>query len=455
MFEKLKKRIGQTFQAWSMLSISERDQSKMSERLFGIDKEVLIKEILLQGYNLGQHDYWNNREELLNKNQGWVFAASDRYAKAVMESPWGLYTETQDGDQLIENHFLYDIRSNSEPSPMILDYKTTYAVMWLGNSFWYKMKNEFGLPAKLNLIEPEWGTMKVEKNAYNEIVAYWLKTGWSVDPIRFEPDEIIHFYYPTINSGTYGRSPGNHIKATIDLDQKYKIFNNSIVDRGAFVSGMLSPSENSKMLSKEHREQVIAQLQSMTGAHRANSNGGILIPTIPMDFTDMQLSPRRDLDFAEGQRMNRDEITSVYSVAKSIITSDDVNRANAEAGIYIWMKLGVSPWLKLYADFQNRGLIKVYDQRMKMKYDNCVPEDEKLMAEINEILIRSGQDTPDETRAMREKKPHEGGVGSKPMYGGATLESVVRGGKKPVEDKKNNNNGNGKPVDVDEDTERN
>lgn len=416
------KRIGVTLQAWADSGIPQKDQEKLGGELFGFDREIL--DFLMSQYvNVkGIPDVQNNQKTFLDNNRGWVFAVNDKYAKAAMWATGGIYTQSSSGDKLVSNDsYLYDILENTEPIPMITDYKTTYGIGWLGNSYWYTPKNSFGLPAKIYYMEPEFGTMKIAKNSFNKIDGYYLHRNGGSEPLRFEPDEIVHFYYPSINSATYGRSPGAHIKPTIDLDNKYKEFTNTMIDKGGVFSGMLSPKE--KFMGDQH-EVLLKLLKERTGSKKT---GGLLVPNTPLDFTPMQMSPK-DMDYVEGQNVTRDEISQTYTLNKTIMgVTDDVNRANAEAGIYIWYLLGLMPFLKMYGQFKTRGIITPYDRKAIWKYDNVVPEDEKLQAEVHEILIRSGQLTPDESREIRDMRPYEGGIGKFAMAqrSTTTLKDVI------------------------------
>ena len=194
-----------------------------------------------------------------------------------------------------------------------------------------------------------------------------------------------------------------------------------MIDKGGIFSGILSPKE--RFMGDQH-EVLLNLLKERTGSKKT---GGLLVPNTPLDFTPMQMSPK-DMDYVEGQIVTRDEISQTYALNKTIMgVTDDVNRANAEAGIYIWYLLGLMPFLKMYGQFKTKGIITPYDRKAIWKYDNVVPEDEKLQAEVHEILIRSGQLTPDESREIRDMRPYEGGIGKYAMAqrNTTTLKDVI------------------------------
>lgn len=423
MFNRLKASIGKTFYTWARLGM---DENALSNQLFGMDKDVILSYLNFgTRYREGQYDYYNNRKELLANFRGWAFLVADKYAKAVMEcsDKWGLYYDTATGDKLVKSSYLYDLRNNCDPASEILDYKTVAATMYLGNAHWYTPLNEFGKPAEINFIEPSWGTMQVVKTTKNEIVNYLLKPDYAAEPIAFDKNKIIHFYYPSISSGDYGRAPSNYIKSTFELDAKYNTFSNSMVDNGSVPPFAV---QFPRPLIGEQRENIELALKQKGGIRGSGQalildNGAVANPL----FT----SPK-DMDFMEGKKMNRDEAFQINSIPKSVAgVSEDVNRSSADAGIYVFYRLGLAPFLKLYAGFETRGLFNKYDPRIKKKYDNVIPEDEKLQAEVDKIMIDSGMATPDQLRAERGQPPYPDGIGSKPFLSRnlATMKDVVDG----------------------------
>ena len=449
MFKRIRAAISKTFFTWARLGLNEDEMSRM---VFGMDKDVLLSTLFMgSNYFLGQYDYYNDRKELLDNFQGWAFLVSDKYAKAVMECSdlWGLYQKQGSGEKLIKNNstggFLYDVRYNCNPSPVIIDYKTTAAMMYLGNSQWYMPLNVMGKPSEINFIEPQWGTMRVVKDRQNNILRYVLLPALGVQPINFEKETILHFYYPSISSGDYGRAPSNYIKSTYDLDAKYKTFSNSMIDNQSVPPFALSFP---KQLTPQQRSQIEKALQNKSGSVGV---GQALILDNDAKIQTIFANPK-EMDFMRGKEMNRDEAFQINSIPKSVGgVSDSTNRADAEAGIYVFYRLGLKPFLNLYADFQTRGLFQKYDPRIVMKYDDVVPEDLKLEAEVNQILVQSGQMTLDEVRAEKNRKEYDNGIGKEPLLNGryAMLKDIVaglaatevaKGGQDPATENENTNN---------------
>ena len=79
--------------------------------------------------------------------------------------------------------------------------------------------------------------------------------------------------------------------------------------------------------------------------------------------------------FLQGRKWTREEICNCYGVPISKLTTDNVNRANAESGDYSYMKDTILPRLKKIEQKLNEQLLPMYDDRLFCAFDNPVPAD--------------------------------------------------------------------------------
>ncbi|MBU1162784.1 MAG: phage portal protein, partial [Proteobacteria bacterium] len=59
----------------------------------------------------------------------------------------------------------------------------------------------------------------------------------------------------------------------------------------------------------------------------------------------VSISPR-EMAYLQGRKATREEVAAIYGVPLSKLTTDDINRANADAGDYSYMKDTILPRLR-------------------------------------------------------------------------------------------------------------
>jgi hypothetical protein len=96
------------------------------------------------------------------------------------------------------------------------------------------------------------------------------------------------------------------------------------------------------------------------------------------------------MDFINQKLQSRDEILSLFRVPKSILgITDDVNRANADASVYIFALRTIKPLMQKMVDTLNEFLLPDYEEGLTLDFDNPVPEDR--VAEIAEFTAGYGK----------------------------------------------------------------
>jgi HK97 family phage portal protein len=364
----------------------------------------------------GMQDYQQSRDLQLRQNTNWIFVANDRIAKDMARIEYSLYNK----DTPLDNHFLYGMcdKPNSAMSWSELLYLAEYSRGWLGNAFIYMPKNTRGLPAQMMFLYPEFGYMSVKKTSQNEITGYVLQSAGRL--IHFEADEIIHLKYPTINSATYGRSPGMAFTEVIELDQKIKEFANALIENGSFPSIFLKTETN---LTAEQRKSLKEQWSETQAGYK--KVGKFVALSKGEDLQTVNYNTK-DLEFLESQKNNKEQIFQAYGIP---LLDQSVNRSVAETGLYVYYRGTIAPRLAMLEDDLNRGFVHKYDEGIDLKFENCVPEDEETQARVRKILIDSGQMTPDEARREENMLPHPNGIGSVPIINGNinTLASIIAG----------------------------
>jgi hypothetical protein len=117
------------------------------------------------------------------------------------------------------------------------------------------------------------------------------------------------------------------------------------------------------------------------------------------DLKQLSFSPK-EMNFLAGRKKTLEEIAAIFGVPLSKLTTDSVNRANAEAGDYSHMKDTVLPRLRKCEQKLNEQLTPDFDERLFFAFDNPVPEDKDFrLREVKEHLA-SAYSSPNEERQI-------------------------------------------------------
>lgn len=110
----------------------------------------------------------------------------------------------------------------------------------------------------------------------------------------------------------------------------------------------------------------------------------------------------KDLQMAELESLGRDKTLAAFGMPKSMIgVVEDVNRANAEAGVFMFARWMTKPRLVNWRNMLNRQLLPYFDPRnqLELDFDDPVPENSdaniaelKNKADVVVELVKTGFD---------------------------------------------------------------
>lgn len=108
----------------------------------------------------------------------------------------------------------------------------------------------------------------------------------------------------------------------------------------------------------------------------------------------------REMDYIATQKFLRNDILAALHIPESMVTSENVNLANAEAGYKMYMQEAVLPIVDSIKDAFNNRLLPLFDDTLFVSYDNPVPEDRVIKLAEATQLKKAGIITPNEARDM-------------------------------------------------------
>ncbi len=333
---------------------------------------------------------------------GWLHAVVFRIALGCSEVEWTLFdTSIQDKPKQIFKHPVLTLLRQVNPfqtSNEFIALDTIYNEL-IGESFWALNFNALGEPAEIILPYPQKMSI-IPAQSFPFVKGYVYGAGQ--DAIPFDVNEIIHFKYPNPLNQYHGLAPARAIGINLDAEQNADKWVNQFFYNSARPDGVIQFDYN---LSDEQfdklKKQWSEKYKGVSKAHQVAllEGGG--------KYLQIQNSIK-DMDFANLKQKNRDVILGVFGMPQSVMgISENVNKANAEAGDYTFARWIVKPrldWKK--AKLQEQLIPKFRrSENLTLGFMEVVPETIEQKRDLAESGMRAGYLTINEARKMQHLDP--------------------------------------------------
>lgn len=281
-----------------------------------------------------------------------------------------------------------------------------------GNAYWYLYKNSFGIPIEAWCLPPQ--NMYVVPSKKNFIEGYIYRNETS-EEIPYDPDEIIHFKFPSIKSLYVGMAPWQIVTKSLNTSKSMDNFESSLFKHNARPEGVLY-TEN--VLGDRVFERVKKDWQK-TYSGTGNAGKTVVLEK-GLKYQQITINPK-DLAFLEGKKQIREVVTAAYGVPLSAVTTENVNLANAVAGEKQYCATTILPRVLRNEGTINEKLLSLYGDNIFISFDSPVPEDKAFKLKERDTYIRLGLRLINEYR--REDGLQDVEWGNKPvsMFGNAPV----------------------------------
>lgn len=321
---------------------------------------------------------FSNKTSYITEYRNWVYSCVTARAEDVSNIELKLFR----GDQEVFEHPVLDLLYKVNPYMTKHDlFLATQSYKDLdGNCFWYLAREEKadgkGEVKEIFILKPDRVQIVCSKDNPLEIIGY-IYTQSDGKKIPFEATEIIHHK----NFNPNGPYPFPHrgmgvVEAAyiaIHTDNEMRMYNAAFFKNSARPDGMLVPSGDGTMSPEEYKrlkEEWSEEHRGSSNAHKvAILQGGMKWESIGSTQSDMQ--------FIDQKRFNRDEILALFRVPKTLLgLTEDVNRANADAAIYVFSLKVIKPLMEAIVDTMNEFLLPSFgDDKLYFKFVSPVPSD--------------------------------------------------------------------------------
>lgn len=348
-------------------------------------------------------------EAQIDKYTSWVYTCANRNAQRVAAVPLRLYVKKPKGsikrtlfptrpinkerlDYLHSKSSLQDImkkdmeieevvihpllelfrRVNNFRNRFDLWEETQLFMELTGNAYWWlgnvKGKGPNALPTALWVLPTQ--NVRIVPSKEKFIAGYVYRNGTTDVPL--DEYEVIHFRFPNPRSLYYGLSPIAAISQSIDYNNYAREFENTLLKRRGVPEAVLETEES---LNEAEFKRLKEEWNSNYGGF--NRAGKTILLEKGLSYKPITIPPK-DMANLAGLKFTREDIAGAFGQPISLITSENVNKANAYAGREQHARDAIEPRCFRIEEKLNEKLTIRYDPNLFLSYDTPVPEDKEF-----------------------------------------------------------------------------
>lgn len=383
-----------------------------------------------------------NFNSLVNANRGYVYICANKNSNTVAQAKLRLYVTLPKGKKAIVQtrklsrealfyvkdigersniksimqadnieevleHPLINLLRNVNPVRNKFDLwdETELDLELVGNSYWYLINNNFGVPAEIWRLLPERTTIIPGAKNFIDGYNYQQPSG---EKITFKEEEVIHFRFSNPKDLYYGISPLAAIADAYNIGLDINKYQKTLFKNMGRPEGFL------------HTEQSLApgDFERLGKAFQASFGGADKIGLTPafdkgVKYVPVSNSPR-DLHFLQGDERIKSVICNAYGQNLGMYDKD-ATRANSEQAEKNYIKQAIIPRLRRLEEKLNEKLTPRYDEHLTFIYDSPIPEDKDFKLKERESNLKTGYSVVNQERMIDGKEPQKD-YGDKPLF---------------------------------------
>lgn len=347
-----------------------------------------------------------SHEVLLREVIGIADTATRAIANRTAGIPLEVYVERRaeagtTEDEVLDDHPLAMLLERPHPNltRAQLARLTTQWITSVGEAYWLKVGNGFGVPAELHPMPPG----MVEPIVRQNVIAGYVVTDGDGKRLPVPADAMVRFWFPDPENPW--RSEGYFGPNGVVADARR--FANEHLRRhyqtNATPPLALESGETATAFTAEQREAFRLQWNQFYSRRYGSADGAPVI--LPLAYKVVELAMQTGAEMEPLLRFWQDELLLAYGVPRSVlgqVVSGD--RSSAETNQWVFDRYTVKPLTDLIADTLTLQLAPDFDPRIKVRFEAFVSEDKEFelkrelqdlehgVRTINQVLTDRAQD---------------------------------------------------------------
>lgn len=273
-----------------------------------------------------------------------------------------------------------------------------------GSAFILKVRDNSGKVVELWNLRPDFMRILFDKDGTIQGYEFSNNGGTTI----FAPEDVIRDSYPDPQNDFGGMSALQPASSRIDVEEFATKYQRNFFINNARPDFVLM---SAKKIGADQKEEIKSawEKRHKGGKDQLNAGKGAFLEG-GMTYQQVSIS-QREMDYIESSKMTRDDILVALAVPKPVVAiTDDVNLANANTGMQIFLSETIVPEIKALTTKLNEELIyPEYGDIYFIDFEDPVPDNEIEKADIQTKRIASGTMLINEAREEWGDEPIRGG----------------------------------------------
>ena len=385
--------------------------TRLTDRLF---EKLIAKAAKIGGWNISQ---WQANKpyypdvsyrELVKRYSSWVYTCASKNAISAAQIPLRLFAakptkktkalfptrkveskhlaylakspstqgyvrKAEEVEEVLEHPFLELLKSVNEFTNQFDLLELMFLFQELcGNAYWHISRDSaLGVPTEIWPLYSQYVRIIPDKQKF---IAKYEFVITEAEKHIVDPADIVHFKYINPQDAFYGIGPLQAAVVAADLSTNMNLFETNLFKNSARPDMALIIPETAGVPPEDELGRIEKKWFQKFGS--VKKAGKLAVLTGGAKLEPISLTPK-EMSFLQGRKSTREEIAAIFGVPLSMLTTESVNRANAETGEYSYMKNTILPRIRRAEQKINEKLLPMYDDRLFCAFDNPVPEDKE------------------------------------------------------------------------------
>lgn len=293
-----------------------------------------------------------------------------------------------------------------------------------GDAYWLKIRNKGGRVVELWNLRPDLVTINSDPELFIKDYQFEKADGTK---ITLAKDDVVHFKYPNPLNQYFGLSPIKSAARRIQTEDYATSYQMNFFVNSARPDALIKNKSGtlSKLQTEELREGWEKKYKGLS------NNSKIAILHGDLEYQQISLS-QREMDYIESMKFTRDDILAAFKVPKPIVAIvDDVNRANSETAMFIFLSETIKPEIMRICEKINEELVYVdFGDKYYIDFEDPTPANRELELKTYQEGIASNWLLINEVRQMEGLEPINGGWSIYLPFSVQAMGGLPQGGKK-------------------------
>lgn len=374
----------------------------------GKKKDVISGPLTLEVFNRLISPEFNSGEMIGSYTKSlYVFACVSKIAEKVASVELKLFKilNSKGDTKEILTHPLLDLLYKVNPFQTKTEFLETTMInlKTTGDAFWLKVRNKGGRPVELWNLRPDMVTIVTDPMKFIAGYKYQKQNGTSEE---LAPEDVIHFKYPDPMSQYTGVSPIRAASRRIQTEDFATAWQRDFFLNSARPDALIKNPNTT--LTPEQKDEIRI---GWNKRHRGRGkNSSVAILEGGLDYQQISLS-QHEMDYIESLKSTRDDILAAFKVPKPIVAIvDDVNRANSETAMFIFLSETIKPeMLRLVEKINEELVIPDFGDEFVVDFEDPTPANRELELKQNAEGIQNNYLLINEVRTREGLPPVKGG----------------------------------------------